>query len=650
MDFFQRSTLLCAATTLVSLLTPVGYAWAQSATTPTETPVVQVTAGTQTVTYGGQLELAIAGMEEGKHIQALGPLRTALALDRNEPYGILALGTLYLHANSPTRAAREFERAQLLAPDEPLAKWGLAMAALESGKCDPASFETVPATVIPEAAVVALYARLMSGPAADIEAATKDVTATEMDPLKLQIAGVAAIRAGDIDRGIALLTALVARPDMKILTEDRAVVLPFQVSRPAEGEAPTLPDAIGFPDLAGGMALTGVASLSPPNGVPAGTSLVTYTSPGGGGFTASTNAEPFVAPWSTAKYPNGLYTLRTVAYDATGKALSDVSRTVTLSNPNAPVSALLNDDQRVDFRRRLRDLLTPRVCRKAAHYALAARAGLRGDKEIEENESEAVVAIDPGFGDSLKTLHELHEDLILHPENWWRAETNEKIVAMTFDDGPNPAPPHTPALLAALRKAGAHGTFFVVGARAEQNTDLLKEMIADGHEIANHSYSHPNLTYLDHNALERELCRTSVVVRQATGQRPRFYRPPGGNYNSAVIEAAGTLGMAGAYWTIDGVNFETGPFPPEKLVNFILSKIRPGAIILMHNAPENTVAAIPAIVAGIRAKGYEMVTMSELARRARAGGTGSTGAHDANAMTLPTTAPLVPLADGIARR
>jgi peptidoglycan/xylan/chitin deacetylase (PgdA/CDA1 family) len=565
-------------------------------------------------------------MEEGKHIQALGPLRTALALERNEPYGVIALGALYLHAGSLARAAREFERAHFLAPDEPLAIWGIALADLAEGKRDAKAFDAISPAAVPSAPLVAEYVRLLDGPAEAAASATKDVAPTEPDALRLEIAAFAALRGGDTDRGETLMKALVARPDMKILTEDRALILPFQTTRPAEGEAPSLPDAIGFPEPMGGYALTGRVTLSPPNGVPNGTAMITYSTPGGGSFTTTTNTPPFTAEWNTARFPNGLYPLRAVAYNASQKILSDVTRTVSLSNDGAPLPALLTDTERIDFHRRLLELLTPRVCRKAAHYALAERAQLQGDQETAENESEAVVAIDPAFGDSLAKLHQYHEDLLAHPASYWRGITNEKIVALTFDDGPNPAPAHTPALLDALKRAKVHATFFVVGARAEQCTDILQRMTVDGHEVANHSYSHANLTYLDHAALERELCRTSVIIRDATGIRPKFYRPPGGNYNSAVVDAAGALGMAGAYWTIDGLKFETDPFTPQRLTQYVLGLVRPGAIILMHNAPENTIQALPAIVAGLRARGYEMLTMTELAKRCHAGGTTHPGA------------------------
>jgi peptidoglycan/xylan/chitin deacetylase (PgdA/CDA1 family) len=114
---------------------------------------------------------------------------------------------------------------------------------------------------------------------------------------------------------------------------------------------------------------------------------------------------------------------------------------------------------------------------------------------------------------------------------------------------------------------------------------------------------------------------TSVAVRDVTGRRPRFYRPPGGNFNTAVVEAAAALGMSGAYWTVDGVKTEQKVgATPEQLTKFVSDRVRPGAIVLLHNAPTVTIAAVPLLVRALRAKGYTLVTMTELvsARRVRA--------------------------------
>ena len=236
---------------------------------------------------------------------------------------------------------------------------------------------------------------------------------------------------------------------------------------------------------------------------------------------------------------------RTIAYATDNRVLLDLRRTYTVKNANAPRSQALSEQEKQEMHRRLLALLTPRASRKAAWFALYEQARLRGDEPTALADLEAVVAIDSTFQSAGAALRDYRRDNS-GPVSWWQGATTEKIVALTFDDGPNPLPTRTPALLDALKREDIRATFFVVGARAEQCTDILRRMDTDGHEIADHSYSHPNLTFLDPAAVERELGRTSVIIRQATGKRPRFYRPPGGNYNRAVTESADALGMAGS--------------------------------------------------------------------------------------------------------
>jgi peptidoglycan/xylan/chitin deacetylase (PgdA/CDA1 family) len=567
------------------------------------------------------LNQALAAMEAGKHPQALGALKSALTLDRNEPAGILALGTLYLHTGSPARAAAEFERARALAPGDALAAWGAALAGLVAGKRDPALFDALPAgDLLPAAApLLAGYVRLLAGDAAPLRAALAGVTEAEPDPLRLQMAAFAALRGGDGARGEALLRALLARPAMDRLAEDRAFVLRFDPDAPAEGGSPPLSTALGFPAAASGRPLSGRVTLSPGAALPPGTAYVSYTVEGGG-LSSTTNYAPFTLDWNTARLPNGLYTLRTTVYGGDARVLRDTVRTVRLANAGAPRPGRLTPEQADDTRARLTALLTPRPSRKAAHFALAERAAARGDGATALQHIEAVVAIDPLFRNARASLRRYNLQILGPREGIWRARTAEKLVALTFDDGPNPRPAFTPALLDALRASDAVATFFVVGARAEQSPELLRRMADEGHEVANHSYSHQNLTQLTATAVERELCRTSVVIRRATGKRPRFYRPPGGNGNSAVREAAEAMGMAGAFWTADAHKYETAA-SRAALIRYVLEQARPGAILLLHNAPPVTVAAVPDIVRGLRAKGFTLVTMTELVRRA--GGRGA---------------------------
>jgi peptidoglycan/xylan/chitin deacetylase (PgdA/CDA1 family) len=572
--------------------------------------------------YREQLDKALKAMEEGMHAQALAPLKAALAQDRNDPSALLVLGTLYLHTGSPTRAGREFVRARLVDPDNDLAAWGIALSAMAMGQAVPL-LKAVSEERFPEAPLLEDYIRLLADPAAsakEIAEATAEVTGEETNLLRLQLAGFAALRGGDPARGESLLKALLTRPEMQILAEDRATLLPFLPEAMVQGGAAALPYAIVLPEPEEGPPQSGRISLMPPRPLPDETSVVTYAVEGSGAYTASVNYPPFVSEWNTMRFPNGVYTIRAAAFDGDGTKIAGRARTVAIVNPEAPVRDLLSAEERNGVRERLRRLLTPRPTRKAAHFALAERAANRGDTASALRHIEAVVAIDPLYRNARTSLKKFNLTVVGRREGIWRGVTQEKLVALTYDDGPNPAPNRTPALLDALKAAGVKATFFVVGVRAEQNPDLLRRMDAEGHEIANHSYSHPNLTFLDQPAIERELCRTSCIVREATGKRPRFYRPPGGNFNRIVIDAAEMLGMAGAYWTVDVHKYEGTTHKPEALAKIVLDQVRPGAILLMHNAPENTVAAVPHIVRGLRARGYSAVTMTELVQRCRAAG------------------------------
>ncbi|MBC8103124.1 MAG: polysaccharide deacetylase family protein, partial [Cytophagales bacterium] len=521
--------------------------------------------------------------------------------------------------------------ALVLQPGEPLAAWGAALAALAEGRGDAALFrdlnrrdagQAIPAHVLADATLLSLYARLMNGEARAVRIETEAVTAEDASALRLEIAAFAALRGGDRARGEALLAALLKRPAMRVLAEDAALALTFESDKPAEGQAPGVSGTLQFPQPPkSGATLTGRITLSPPADLPSSAAFVSY-SLDGGAYSASTNHAPFFLEWNTARLPNGLYTLRTIITDRDQRLLRQTVRTVTLANQDAPRSPLrLGSEQRSLLRGRLWALLAPRPCRKAAHFALAERAVETGDRDAALSRMESVCAIDPKFRGAYLSLRRFFREVLGPREGIWQARTSEKLVALTFDDGPNPLPYRTPALLDALKAADAAATFFVVGYRAEQCPDLLQRMVREGHEIANHSYSHPNLTYLTDFEIQRELCRTSVTVRDATGRRPRFYRPPGGNFNTKVVEAAEALGMSGAYWSVDGVKTELKPgATPAELTRFVADRVHPGTIILLHNAPTVTVAAVPSLVKALRAKGYTLVTMTELVQRTRRGG------------------------------
>ncbi len=196
------------------------------------------------------------------------------------------------------------------------------------------------------------------------------------------------------------------------------------------------------------------------------------------------------------------------------------------------------------------------------------------------------------------------------PIECYGVATRERVVALTFDDGPHPV--LTPKLLGALKASGGvHATFFVLGMNVEQSPDVLRRAVAEGHEIANHSWSHPNLAKMEEEGWRAQMQSTHDVIAATIGRPPRFMRPPYGNitpYQEGII--ARLFGYRVILWTVDPKDWKE---PPRALlVGRVLSGARPGGIILLHDIHQSTVDAVPAIIAGLRQRGFRFATVSEL--------------------------------------
>ena len=182
-------------------------------------------------------------------------------------------------------------------------------------------------------------------------------------------------------------------------------------------------------------------------------------------------------------------------------------------------------------------------------------------------------------------------------------------VALTFDDGPGPS---TPAVLAALEKARVRATFFVVGKDIAGQEALLRREMADGDAIGDHTWSHENL--VDHPSDARSQIReTEAAIHAATGFTPCMFRAPYGDTDPQVLDLARSLGMTTIGWNVDPRDWSlpgTG-----RIVSRVLRAVMPGAIVILHDGGgprDETAAAIPRIVAGLRARGLRPVTVPDL--------------------------------------
>ncbi|WP_454916774.1 polysaccharide deacetylase family protein [Xanthobacter sediminis] len=182
-------------------------------------------------------------------------------------------------------------------------------------------------------------------------------------------------------------------------------------------------------------------------------------------------------------------------------------------------------------------------------------------------------------------------------------------IAITFDDGPNPET--TPKLLKILEARGIKATFFVVGTRATENPDLLRHMVAAGHEIGNHSWNHPQLPKIPLAEADRQVEDTSAAIRNAIGRDPIYLRPPYGAMTPALRRhIEDKYGLAMVYWSADSLDWKNRD--AQAIYDKVMAQTRPGGIILMHDIHATTVAAVPRVLDALLAKGYKFATVSEL--------------------------------------
>lgn len=186
----------------------------------------------------------------------------------------------------------------------------------------------------------------------------------------------------------------------------------------------------------------------------------------------------------------------------------------------------------------------------------------------------------------------------------------EKIIALTFDDGPSAN--ITPKVLKALAEHGARATFFVQGVNAKRHPELLKAIVAQGSVIGNHSYSHPK--QVSPAGAVREINRTAEIIRRATGHGPCCFRPPYGITRGNLAHVASKECYPVVTWTVSTA--DASHVPAEEMVTNVLDTPSPGDIVLMHDAADHgpTAEAVPQILDRLSAMGYRCVTIPDLLR------------------------------------
>ncbi|MER2081481.1 MAG: polysaccharide deacetylase family protein [Ruminococcus sp.] len=190
----------------------------------------------------------------------------------------------------------------------------------------------------------------------------------------------------------------------------------------------------------------------------------------------------------------------------------------------------------------------------------------------------------------------------------YRVQSDKKEVAISFDAAWGNE--ETGQLLDILDEHDVKATFFLVGDWVDKYPDDVKNIAAHGHDIGNHSDTHPHLPQLSTENATSEIQRCNEKIEALTGSAPTLFRPPYGDYNNSVVSAVKSLGMYCVQWDVDSLDWKDPS--PEQLCQNVLGKVRDGSIVLMHNGAKNTPAALPSIIEGIQNKGYEIVLIKDL--------------------------------------
>jgi peptidoglycan-N-acetylglucosamine deacetylase len=195
------------------------------------------------------------------------------------------------------------------------------------------------------------------------------------------------------------------------------------------------------------------------------------------------------------------------------------------------------------------------------------------------------------------------------PATWFSVNVDGPYIAMTFDDGPNPET--TPRLLDILKQRNIKATFFMIGQNAQANPKIVQRILAEGHEIGNHSWTHPQLSKLSDERVTEEINKTQAAIKDACGYTPILLRPPYGAITARQKDwIEKQFGLSVIIWSVDPFDWKR---PGASVIEQrILAGARPGAIVLSHDIHKQTVDAMPATLDALAAKGFKFVTVSQL--------------------------------------
>jgi peptidoglycan/xylan/chitin deacetylase (PgdA/CDA1 family)/tetratricopeptide (TPR) repeat protein len=552
------------------------------------------------------IDVALKRVADGSYGAAAQRLRQAMAVTPDDALLNIAAGTVALSTGDAETARSAFQHALNTDGRDALALYGLGLAHLAKGDRAGAlsAFDRSDAAGGDRAYLLLArrYTQWLAG--AQVSVAGAGLT-EQLAPAQNALQAMQAEREGNwTEAASRMQVALAALPGDPMLDPGGAL-MSFDPAHPLSSGAARLPvgSLTVSPDKG---VLSGSVELSPEGSLD-GVAFVSYELDGQP--LGIVNVRPFNYAWDTSRSSNGQHKLTVILHDAAINELARSVRTVRVMNT---ASAGADSDEALGSQRAaLWQALALRPAHCSGAYALGVACRALGQTAAAQVWFARCVAIQPDYRDARRLWVGCGGMPGEAGSALWGGLSTEKVVALTFDDGPKPGV--TEPLLEVLRQERVPATFFVIGKHVMEYPELTRQIAQSGMELANHSYTHRNLTKLTDTEIAREVMQTQAAIQTVTGRAPRFLRPPGGDWNPRVAHEARSWGLTPCMWTVDVYGSEV--IGAQQVADAVLAQVRPGSVILMHNGKVSTLQALPTIIRALRSRGYSFATIDTIERR-----------------------------------
>lgn len=566
--------------------------------------------GAQTAFPYAPLQNALESLAKGEILEAGKQTQSALEILPDNGLTLVTAGAVWLYAGEPRKARAAFESALQSPADKSLALYGLGLALLAEGDLAKAqaNFEFAK-TDAPNPDGVELaqnYTRWLSG-VSPLPQRQNELEASAVSG-NAALKGMERYAKRELSEARKSLESALNAPANTLLRQSWGALMTFEKQRPLITGYPATPASLKLylPKNSDDI-YRGNVSLQMEQRDET-TNYVNYEIDGQP--VGLVNTYPYTVIWDSRVVSNGLHELKITCMNANGVEIRKTLKRIRVLNPEGEPKSEEEREKRLKMRTRLAMLLTLQPDRCACAYTLGGIAFQLGEREKAQGWFWRAAAIRPDYRFTRQNLIACG-GMEVAGEPLYGGLPAEKLIALTFDDGPKPG--MTEPLVEMLAEAKAPSTFFVIGRHVNANPNLAKKIADAGMEIANHSYTHRNLAKLAPEELEREIAQTQAAAFLATGKLPRFLRPPGGNWSEGVADVAKKWGMTPGFWTVDVYGAEV--INAQEVAKMVLERARPGSVVLMHNGKANTLQSLPTILRELKRQGYTFVTMKTLENR-----------------------------------